>query len=402
MPREALFVFPSPHGHVTPNLPVLAELVRRGWHVRAFAAEPSAAAITATGAEHLSYDPPLLPPPALVGMTNEKWSEEAPDHFLGVIKAAAGVVALAERDRPDVIAFDSSMWAPARVAAARAGAAAVQLLPILINTEPFTPESVREGEPDPEAERAGLASFAEILSSLFEEHGLVGATAEEFAASPGEQRIVYVPREFHPDGERYGEEYTFAGPGLPALPAEPTWTPPPGSPPLLLLSLGTTSNDRLDLFTGCIAAFADSPWHVVITLGGRIKPEELGPLPPNVEAHQWIPHAEVLSHATAYVSNAGVSSLMEALALAVPIVAVPSHVEAVTNSARLTELGLGRTLLPESANGATVREAVEAVAADPGVRAALAAMREAIERAGGPAVSADVFDAQVGARATAG
>ncbi len=377
---------------MTPNLAVIAELVRRGWRVRAVVGDRYATAISDVGAEPLGFDPPLGAVPSLAGMTEEIWAETSKDVFLDVIKASAAIGKIVSADPPAVIAFDSALWTPARVVSAQAGVPAVQLVPTVIDREPFTTGSFRMGEPDEQAERERLSMFTDVLIKLLDQHGLPGASEEAFTARPGERTIAFVPRDFQPGVERYDERYTFAGPCLPVTDGAPAWTPPGDGRPVLLFSLGTTSNDRLSLFVDCVQAFADSPWHMVITLGGRFRPEDLGPLPPNVEAHEWIRHPEVLAHASAYVCQAGMGSVMESLAYAVPVVAVPSHPEAISNGQRLTELGLGRWIPADDVTGRGVREAVEAVAHDPAIARSLAGMREHIQRSGGARVAADVIE----------
>jgi MGT family glycosyltransferase len=389
---DVLFLLYPTQGHVTPNLAVIAELVRRGRRVRAIVSDRYAAAIAGAGAEPIGFDPPLGDLPSLAGMTAEMWAEASKDVFLDVIKASAAIGKVVAADPPGVIAFDSALWAPARVISARAGVPAVQLVPTVVDREPFTPASVRVGPPDEQEERRRLASFGEALVSLFDEYGLPGSSAETFTARAGERTIVFIPREFQPGAGRYGDRYTFAGPCLPPADGTSTWLPPGDGRPVLLLSLGTTSNDRLSLFTDCVEAFADSPWHVVITLGGRFRPEDLGPLPSTVEAHEWVRHPEVLAHASAYVCQAGMGSVMEALAYAVPVVAVPSHPEAIANAERLTELRLGRWIPADGVSGRSVREAVDAVAGDPEIARRLAGMREHIHRSGGAGTAADVIE----------
>ncbi len=379
-------------GHVRPNLAVIAELVRRGWRVRAIVSDHYARAVTDAGAEPIGFDPPLGEIPSLAGMTEEKWAEDSMDIFLDVIKASAAIGKVVAADPPDVVAFDSALWAPARVSAAQSGVPAVQLVPTVIDREPFTPGSFRMGPPDEEAERERLASFGVGLVSLFDQFGIPGSSAETFAAQPNERVVAFVPREFQPGVERYGDDYTFVGPCMAPSDGAPAWTPPGDGRPVLLLSLGTTSNERLTVFTDCIRAFAESPWHVVITLGGRFPPEALGTLPSNVEAHEWVRHPEVLAHASAYVSQAGMGSLMESLIYAVPIVAVPSHPEAISNSERLTELGLGRWIPADEVSGRSVYEAVSAVADDPEIARRLAVMRKHIGESGGAKAAADVIE----------
>ncbi|PPK68495.1 glycosyltransferase [Actinokineospora auranticolor] len=389
--RDVLFLLYPTHGHVRPNLAVIAELARRGDRVRAVVSGRFAPEVAAAGAEPVLFDPPLAELPSLAGLTEAEWAEASKDVFLDVIKATRAVVEHAESDPPAVVAFDSALWAPARVTAARLGVPAVQLVPTSIDREPFTPGSVRIGARDDDAEWDRLVSFGAALVSLFDAHGVPGTSFESFTARPGERTVAFVPRDFQPESHRYGDRYTFVGPCLAPPDGTPSWRPPADDRPVLLLSLGTTSNDRLSLFTDCVAAFAESPWHVVITLGGRFDPGALGPLPPSIEAHGWLRHPEVLAHARASVSQAGMGSVMESLAHAVPVVAVPSHPEAIANARRVGELGLGRWLPATEVSGVAVRAAVDAVAGDADTARRLSAMRAHIDLSGGARAAADVI-----------
>ncbi|WP_242891911.1 glycosyltransferase [Actinomadura litoris] len=61
----------------------------------------------------------------------------------------------------------------------------------------------------------------------------------------------------------------------------------------------------------------------MLSVGRDADPSGLGPLPANVEAHRHVPQPAVLAHTDVFVTHAGMNSTMEALAAAVPMVAVP-------------------------------------------------------------------------------
>jgi hypothetical protein len=192
-----------------------------------------------------------------------------------------------------------------------------------------------------------------------------------FAAGPlnGDDaalNISFVVRAFQPAGETFGDDHLFAGPCLRPADFTGSWTPPPGGPPLLLVSLGTSVNRRPDFFRRCAESFADTPWHVVMTLGGGVDPASLCPLPPNVEAHPWVPHLTVLEHATAFVCQSGHGSLMEAFHQGVPVVVVPHQLDQRATARQVADLGLGRLIAPEDLDGHALRAAVDEVAADQG------------------------------------
>src|SRR5690606_18410511 len=173
------------------------------------------------------------------------------------------------------------------------------------------------------------------------------------------------------------------------------WQPPESGAPVLLMTLGTTVNDRPDFFRECAAAFAELPWHTVMALGNRVSVEELGPLPPNVEAFSWVPLGAVLKHATVSLNQAGMGSVLGAFENGVPMVVVPHHSEQQLNARRLAELGLARVVPREEATPEALREAVVQVAGDETMRARVAEMREHVRAAGGARRAADAIEEHV-------
>jgi UDP:flavonoid glycosyltransferase YjiC (YdhE family) len=86
-------------------------------------------------------------------------------------------------------------------------------------------------------------------------------------------------------------------------------------------------------------ALADHP--VLMTIGDRRDPAELGPLPPNVRVERWVSQAEVMPRAMAMVSHGGSGSTLAALAAGVPQAFVPLFVDGPANARRVAELGAG-------------------------------------------------------------
>lgn len=175
-------------------------------------------------------------------------------------------------------------------------------------------------------------------------------------------------REFQTKGETFGDDYLFAGPCLRAVDFAGAWEPPPGDPPVLLVSLGTSANRHPGFFRHCAEAFTGTPWHIVMTLGRDADPAELGTLPPNVEVRSWLPHLTVLGHAAAFVCQGGTGSLMEAFHQGVPVVVVPQQQDQWATARQVVDLGLGRSISPGDLDAETLRTAVEAIADDAGMR----------------------------------
>ncbi|MFI1017863.1 macrolide family glycosyltransferase [Streptomyces sp. NPDC020965] len=393
-----VFTFPA-YAHIAPALPTLAELVRRGHRVTCCVAERFADMVRAVGADPVVYESTF---PWAAGPTGS--ALEGMLHFFeeGHAPLRAAVAAFAD-DRPDVLAHDLAASESARLLARSWDIPVVQMCCTIASSPKFsmTERQAREApEPPPgeetiDAAHPAITRFVASRDRLLAECGLTDVSIDGFGAEHGDN-IVFLPKEFQIAPETFDDRFAFIGP-CPEAVAEPApgtgWSPPASGRPVLLLSLGSSyTPDQGAFLRSCVAALADSPWHVVTTLSHRVRPEELGPLPPNVEAHQWLRHPEVLRHAAAFVTHSGMGSVMEALAFGVPMVLVPYHIEQRVIAARATELDLGRVLHREAITPTALRTAVHEVSTSPRIHAAVATMRRHVHEAGGAARGADVVE----------
>ncbi|EJZ08473.1 MGT family glycosyltransferase [Mycolicibacterium vaccae ATCC 25954] len=219
-----------------------------------------------------------------------------------------------------------------------------------------------------------------------------GLNAARLLQSAGaDAQLVFLPREFQYAGDTFGPPYVFVGPCLTDRPSDGDWEPP-ADRATVLVSLGTAYHDRPDIFRACVAAFADTPWHVVLAIGNTVDAGDLGTVPPHIEVHSAVPQLKVLPHAAAFVSHAGMGSTMESLAFGVPIVAVPQMTEQQANADRIAELGLGLRLSPAEVTAEALRAAVHEVTVSAQVAANLRDMQDRIGAAGGARAAADVIE----------
>jgi dTDP-L-oleandrosyltransferase len=217
---------------------------------------------------------------------------------------------------------------------------------------------------------------------------------EEFWSGMADLNLVLIPRSFQFEGDTFDDRFLFVGPALEGR-RDDRWTPPDDRQ-VLLISLGTTFNDHPDWFRTCVRAFADTSWHVVMTVGKRIDPRDLGPLPGNIEAHSWLSHFAVLEHARICVTHGGMGTVMQSLFWGTPMVAVPHYAFDVTPMARrIEELGLGRRIPDGQFDATTLRDTVGKLAGDTDTFARVQQMRRDIREAGGAARAADAILAQV-------
>ena len=383
------FLVPAAPGHTYPALPIAEELVRRGHRVSFATSERMAPVARASGVEPFVL--PDEPPTARLSGT-EFTADELAAMLEGVLDHARtcfpGLEEHFRADTPDVVCFDS-VDPTGRMLADKLSVPCAALVPNLASdenrafSETFVPESFDFRNPR-------LLRLFRDMREFAVEHGLEDVP-DPMSGAMAERNIVLVPREFQPNGTRFDERFFFVGPSLGLRGKADEWRPADPGARLVYISLGTAFNERPEFFRACLDAFRDGRWQVAMSVGDRVRPDELGDIPPNVEVRSHFPQLSVLRRADAFITHAGMNSTMEALHLGVPTVAVPQVAEQKTNALRLQELGLGRYLAGDPAADA-LREAVDAVADDADVRTNLDRMREVIRGSGGAGAAADVLE----------
>ena len=154
----------------------------------------------------------------------------------------------------------------------------------------------------------------------------------------------------------------------------PDWSPRDGLP-LVYLTFGSvapTMDLFPDLYRAAIAALADLPVRVLVTVGRDRDPADLGPMPGNVRAERWVPQRRVMPHAAAMVCHGGFGTVRMALASGVPMVVLPLFADQPHNARRVAALGAGIALERGPAGVAELTEAVEVLLDDASYRAAAA------------------------------
>ncbi len=393
---HALCVLYPARGHVLPLLPVLRELVAAGCRVTATTGADTADEVRATGAAVVVYARPLraaMPPTR----TAAELSRALLERLEEVLDVAPDVTSALPAP-PDVVVHDVGMALPARLYALRHGCPVVQTMTILASNEHFSlaealtthdgvpvlPGPGASGEPpaDPAAAR-----YQQRVAEFAARHG----TADPPPAPPP-RTVVLLPRRFQPCADTFGDDHVFVGPS--PGPDTGPWTPPPGRDPLAVVVMSTSADFSPDFFRATALGLRAAGRRVVVAMGGRAAAGDLGALPPGVHVHDWLPLEAVLGHAALFVSQGGMGTVMAAARHAVPAVYVPHLPEPLVNARRAEELGLARVVPAAGATPEAVVAAARGLAADPGLPARLAAMREHAASGGGPARAAAEILAQ--------
>jgi dTDP-L-oleandrosyltransferase len=388
MGSHYLFLSVANHGSIMPTLPLVAELTRRGHRVTYVTWGEYAPAVARAGAVVVEYDSPYAsanPAEVFADPDPMRPHQIYIDENVAIMHAAQDHVA---GTLPDLIAYGDSPILAGQILARAWQRPACRLFP------GFGSNQVYSYHADMIAKSGGIESW--VQEAIYER---VGALLARYAIedTPAELynriedfNLVFIPREFQIAAESFDARFAFVGRFTP--PAG-DWQPPADGLPVVLVSLGTTFNDRPELYRACAEAFDGAPWHAVLTTGDRLGPGDLGAMPPNVEAHRWVPYGAVLAHAKVFVTNGGMGAVMESVGAGRPMVAVPQSFDAMPMAGQVARLGLGVMIEPGQLTAGRLRAAVQEVAGDQAMLARVREMAQQARLAGGAARAASELTA---------
>lgn len=384
----AVFVF-ADFGHVNPTLGLTRELVARGHRVTYVVDHRYTEIVERAGARVVGYTSRRgafgkVPDPSAARLAAEGY--ELLVETMDTVCPLA-VAALAS-DVPDLVLYDFESFAAARMTARILGCTTtVQLSPSHASNETFSMRAQLFDSEDPSMRQGGAA-----LMRFTRDHGLAPDELGRFLAEWDDRNLAFLPREFQIEGASFDERFAFVGPSVAEDGATVPWAPPGDGRRLALVSLGTESNRQRDFFRACLDAFDGDDWQVVMTLGRGSDLAGLGPVPPHVEVHEWLPHPVVLPHADLLVCHAGMGSVMEALYFGTPVIAVPQTFELALTARRLDDLKLGRWIDRDQLTSRTLAAAVTEIVTDPATPERMARMRAHVRGAGGADRAADLLE----------
>ena len=161
------------------------------------------------------------------------------------------------------------------------------------------------------------------------------------------------------------------------------------------------------IYRMALAAAAQLDVRVLLTVGHRFDPTDLGPVPANVHVEPWVEQARVLAEADLVVCHGGSGTVFGALAAGVPLVVAPLFADQFVNGRRVSDCGAGLVIEPEGGDDDGTRHvlgdrdvpriaaAIDAVLGTASYRRN--ARRIALEMAAAPSVD-EVLDALLASR----
>lgn len=207
------------------------------------------------------------------------------------------------------------------------------------------------------------------------------------ALAGAQLRLVTSVPSLDPAGGRPG--LTYVGPVCPVAPRV-------AADPMVLVSLSTYRFPQMaQALQRILDACADLDARVVVTTGPVVDPAELR-APDNAELHRFVPHAELMPHASLVVGHGGHGTTMQALAHDLPLVLMPMHpmLDQPMVARSVARAGAG-VVVAKKADADGLRPVIASFLADGPHRVAAARLGEEIRALPGAPGAADRIEALV-------
>lgn len=393
MPKAIFYNVPA-HGHINPSLPLVRELVARGHTVIYYATEQYRAVIEPTGAQFRAYS----------GIEDDYFKRFGlhPGVFWRVAyylitttgEMLPALLDAARAEAPDYMLYDG-MCSWGYFVARVLGVPAITSLSLLPMSAPpardmlallplLSAMTINPGL----GIQAGRRSKALARQYGVKSLGIFGITN-----AYGDLCISYTSRGFLSWTLRDADKVRFVGRVPDEQPDDSFSFERVQGRPLIYVSLGTVNNDDIGVFRACIEAFGGSDFYVILSTGGGVALDALGPLPDNVAVYPWVPQAAVLKRAALFVTHCGVNSSHDALCFGVPMLLLPQQGDQVFVAMILEKLGAGLSLKKKQVNASALREMAVKLLSEPGYRTQAAQIGTSIREAGGASKAADEIEA---------
>lgn len=383
MSKIVFFCIPA-HGHTNPTLGVVRELVNRGHQVWYYSYNVMREKIESAGATFVSCDDydmeqKLTPKDSVrVGKDLAFSTKILVDTTLALDDK---VCADMEKMKPDCIVADSmAVWGKA--VAMKLG------IPFVSSTTTFAFNQ--------HSAKIMKQSLGELFKMIFfmpkvsrnikrlQDKGYpVKNILDIIQNDDNTHTVVYTSPEFQPCSDTFSDKYAFVGPSI--RPAESEIEKVKDK--LVYISMGTVNNDLLSLYNKCIAAFANTDYQVILSVGNLVSMEKFGKLPENISVFPSVDQIAVLQKADVFISHCGMNSVNESLYFGVPLIMLPQTSEQGGVAARVSQLGAGVKL--KKTDAVSILNAVNNVLADKSYRQNASAIAEGFKRCSGAKGAAD-------------
>ena len=162
--------------------------------------------------------------------------------------------------------------------------------------------------------------------------------------------------------------------------------------PLIYATLGTLQGSKVGIFRCFSEACEGLPLQLVISHGSALTERQAEALSRNALVVPYAPQTELLSRARITITHGGLNTVLDSLAAAVPMVAVPIAFEQPAIAKRVEWSGTGEVIPLRKLNPKKLRAALDEILANDRYAAKALDMARAISAGGGAKTAADIID----------
>jgi zeaxanthin glucosyltransferase len=234
-----------------------------------------------------------------------------------------------------------------------------------------------------------------IAQSYTERHGFEidwtnpAATVSKLAV------ITQTPKEFDFPIHSLPPQFHYAGPFHDNEGREPVPFPweKLTNKPLIYASMGTLVNGLNNVYDTILEAVGEFPeMQVVLSVGGNINPDDLGPISSNTIVVRVAPQIELLKRAALCITHAGLNTALEALAQGVPMVAIPIGYDQPGVAARIAYHGVGELVKVGDLTAQHLSDLILRVTTNPSYRDKARWFQKILGETRGLDVAADIIE----------
>ncbi|WP_088829840.1 macrolide family glycosyltransferase [Paenibacillus tyrfis] len=379
---RVLFINGGSEGHINPTLGVVQELIRRGEEVVYFIMDQFRDRVEPTGAEVITFDGGKFVEAFLAG-GRSPWGRVG-----GLLRTAdiviPSVLEQTKGERFDYIIHDS-MFGCGRLLAQILDVPAINSctsFAIQQNSFDRMQDHLALHFPVDVNERA-QQEFQQLVRSVQAKYKVQLGSAYEVFCNPAPLTIVYTSKHFQPGGESFDETYKFVGPSVVPRSDGHFDFSHVDTDRLIYISFGTVFNQALDFYKLCFAAFAETEYTVILSVGRQTRIAELGDIPANFIVRNYVPQLEVLQRAKLFITHGGMNSTSEGLYYGVPLIVLPQSADQPIIARRVAEIGAGLHLSQEGLTAGGLKEAAERALKDASIRKVCVEIGDSFRAAGG-------------------
>lgn len=386
--KTIVFYGVAAYGHMNPTLNVARELKKRGYNVLYYSMPDFKIAIEDAGVTFKDYEYKLsfdLTISRNVGLMSRKSVELTREILPKLLKQAKEI-------KPDLVIHDSmSIWG--KIISHQLHVPGVSVSCILTYNKKLLkkyPKLTLIGAKD-----GGYHVLRAFLAyrKLLKDYDMKKEAITDVVVNKENLNIIFTTSYFHPVSNGFDNTFKFVGASIyPRNEKNNFMDKIEKGKKIIYLSLGTVINDNIEFYRLCANAFSDSPYQVVLSLGKRFTNADIGPLPKNVIAHQYINQLDMLQHTDVFVSHGGMNGINESMYYGVPMVLIPDTQEQTALSQQVAELGAGICLYKHRITREILLSAVEKILNNKSYYEKAALVKNSLHKKGGYKEAADEIE----------